>query len=103
MYDNGAKKFIAGKVTLGLDLRDLEAARMDAMFAHMQKEADQIAATTGTIFNFHQIVDDQPVLTDPRCAKSSPTPPPSLASPRNPRAVVPPRTPKLSATWLPSA
>jgi N-carbamoyl-L-amino-acid hydrolase len=55
--------------TLGLDIRDLEATRMDAMFAQMQKETDQIATATGTKFSFHQIVDDQPVLTDPRLRK----------------------------------
>jgi len=65
----GAYNVIAGKVTLGIDLRDLQAARMDAMFDQIQKDAAQIAAATSTKFAFHQIVDDQPVLTDPRLRK----------------------------------
>jgi len=65
----GAYNVIAGKVTLGIDLRDLQAARMDSMFDQIQKDAAQIAAATGTKFAFHQIVDDQPVLTDPRLRK----------------------------------
>jgi beta-ureidopropionase / N-carbamoyl-L-amino-acid hydrolase len=65
----GAYNVIAGKVTLGIDLRDLQASRMDAMFEQLQKDAAQIAADTNTKFAFHQIVDDQPVLTDLRLRK----------------------------------
>jgi beta-ureidopropionase / N-carbamoyl-L-amino-acid hydrolase len=42
---------------------------MDAMFDQIQKDAAQIAADTNTKFVFHQIVDDQPVLTDLRLRK----------------------------------
>jgi N-carbamoyl-L-amino-acid hydrolase len=42
---------------------------MDAMSEQVQKGAAQIAANTGTKFSFHQIVDDPPVLTDPRIRK----------------------------------
>jgi N-carbamoyl-L-amino-acid hydrolase len=65
----GAYNVIPGKVTLGLDLRDLQSSRMDEMFAQLQKDSAEIAATTGTKFSFHQIVDDKPVLTDPKMRK----------------------------------
>lgn len=65
----GAYNVIPGKVTLGLDVRALQAARMDAMFQQIQKDADQIAVATGTKFSFHQLVNDQPVLTDQRMRK----------------------------------
>jgi N-carbamoyl-L-amino-acid hydrolase len=65
----GAYNVIAGKVVLGLDVRDLEVSRMDAMVDRIRNEADQIAGATGTKFSFREIVDDQPVLTDPRMRK----------------------------------
>jgi N-carbamoyl-L-amino-acid hydrolase len=65
----GAYNVIPGKVTLGLDLRDLQSSRMDEMFAQLQNDSAEIAASTGTKFSFHQIVDDQPVLTDSKMRK----------------------------------
>jgi beta-ureidopropionase / N-carbamoyl-L-amino-acid hydrolase len=65
----GAYNVIPGKVVLGLDLRDLDSSRMDAMFSQIQKDSQQIATATGTKFGFKQIVDDQPVPTDPRMRK----------------------------------
>jgi beta-ureidopropionase / N-carbamoyl-L-amino-acid hydrolase len=65
----GAYNVIPGKVVLGLDVRDLDASRSDAIFDRIRSEADEIAKASGTKFSFTKIVDDQPVLTDPRMQK----------------------------------
>lgn len=62
----GAYNVVPGKVVLGLDLRDLEEARMDAMFAKICEAADQIGQASGTKFSYQQIVNDKPALTDER-------------------------------------
>ena len=62
----GAYNVAPGKVVLGLDLRDLEEARMDVMFEKIREAADQIGQANGTKFSFQQIVNDKPALTDQR-------------------------------------
>jgi len=62
----GAYNVIPGKVILGIDLRDLDEARMDMLFGKIQDEAQQIAQASGTKFSFQQVVGDRPALTDPR-------------------------------------
>jgi N-carbamoyl-L-amino-acid hydrolase len=62
----GAYNVVPGKVILGLDLRDLDQARIDSMFTRIRDEADQIGRSSGTKFTFQQIVSDQPALTDTR-------------------------------------
>jgi N-carbamoyl-L-amino-acid hydrolase len=62
----GAYNVVPGKVILGLDLRDLEQARIDTLFTKIHDEADQIGQSTGTKFSFQQIVADKPALTDSR-------------------------------------
>lgn len=62
----GAYNVVPGKVVLGLDLRDLEEARMDVMFEKIREAADQIGQANGTKFSFQQIVNDKPALTDQR-------------------------------------
>lgn len=62
----GAYNVVPGKVLLGLDLRDLDEARIDSMFAKIRDEAEQIGRASGTKFSFQQIVADKPALTDPR-------------------------------------
>ncbi len=62
----GAYNIVPGKVILGLDVRDLEEARIDMLFGKMHDEADQIASASGTKFSFKEIVADLPALTDPR-------------------------------------
>src|SRR5689334_173283 len=44
----GAYNVIPGKVIVGLELRDLEAAKIDLMFQKIQGEATEIAKSTGT-------------------------------------------------------
>lgn len=65
----GAYNVVPGKVILGLDLRDLDEARIDSMFARIRDEADQIGRASGTKFSFQQIVADKPALSDPRLRK----------------------------------
>jgi beta-ureidopropionase / N-carbamoyl-L-amino-acid hydrolase len=62
----GAYNVVPGKVILGLDLRDLDQARIDMLFGKIRDEAEQIAQASGTKFSFQQIVADRPALTDPR-------------------------------------
>jgi N-carbamoyl-L-amino-acid hydrolase len=62
----GAYNVVPGKVILGLDVRDLEEARIEMLFAKIRDAAQQIAQATGTKFSFAQIVADLPALSDPR-------------------------------------
>jgi beta-ureidopropionase / N-carbamoyl-L-amino-acid hydrolase len=64
----GAYNVVAGKVVLGLDIRNLDDTKIDSMFAKIHEEADQIGRASGTKFSFEQLVDDLPALTDPRAA-----------------------------------
>jgi beta-ureidopropionase / N-carbamoyl-L-amino-acid hydrolase len=62
----GAYNVVPGKVTLGLDVRDLDESRIKMLFDRMHDDADQIAQASGTKFSFQEIVADRPALTDPR-------------------------------------
>ncbi|HUE57855.1 MAG TPA: hydantoinase/carbamoylase family amidase [Candidatus Udaeobacter sp.] len=62
----GAYNVVPGRVMVGLDVRDLDEARIDMLFGKIRDEAEQIAQASGTKFNFHQIVSDRPALSDPR-------------------------------------
>ncbi len=62
----GAYNVVPGKVILGLDVRDLDEARIDMLFGKIRDEAEQIAQASGTKFSFQQIVADRPALSDPR-------------------------------------
>jgi N-carbamoyl-L-amino-acid hydrolase len=62
----GAYNVIPEKVILGLDVRDLDEARIEKLFEEMRKEAARIGAEGGTKFSFQQIVGDKPALTDAR-------------------------------------
>src|SRR2546427_3410577 len=62
----GAYNVIAGKVMLGLDVRDLDESRIDMLFGKMREEAEQIGKESGTKFSFQQVVSDTPALSDPR-------------------------------------
>jgi N-carbamoyl-L-amino-acid hydrolase len=62
----GAYNVVPGKVILGLDMRDLDDARIDMLFGKIREEAQQIGQASGTKFSFQQIVSDRPALTDPR-------------------------------------
>ena len=62
----GAYNVVPGKVVLGLDVRDLDEARIDMLFSKIRDEAQRIAQASGTRFSFQQVVADRPALTDPR-------------------------------------
>lgn len=62
----GAPNVIPGKVVLSLELRDLEAAKIAQLYERIRTEARQIAASSGTTFDFKSINENTPAPTDPR-------------------------------------
>ncbi len=65
----GAYNVIPGEVILGLDLRDLDADKIELLYRKIVAEADQIAKATGTTFQFKELTKDVPAPTDPRIRK----------------------------------
>jgi beta-ureidopropionase / N-carbamoyl-L-amino-acid hydrolase len=65
----GAYNVVLGKVILGMDVRDLDEARINMVFDRIHDDADQIAQVSGSKFSFQEIVADRPALTDPRLRK----------------------------------
>jgi N-carbamoyl-L-amino-acid hydrolase len=62
----GAPNVIPGKVVLSLELRDLDAAKINMLFEKIQAEAQKIAAESGTKFDFKEINVNIPAPTDPQ-------------------------------------
>lgn len=62
----GAPNVIPGKVVLSLELRDLDAVKINMLFEKIQAEAEQIAADSKTKFDFKEINVNIPAPTDPR-------------------------------------
>ncbi len=62
----GAPNVIPGKVILSLELRDLEAAKIQMLYQKIRAEADQIAQTSKVTFDFKEINVNIPAPTDPR-------------------------------------
>jgi N-carbamoyl-L-amino-acid hydrolase len=62
----GAPNVIPGKVVLSLELRDLDAAKINMLFEKTQAEAQKIAADSKTKFDFKEINVNIPAPTDPR-------------------------------------
>jgi N-carbamoyl-L-amino-acid hydrolase len=60
----GAYNVIPGKVTLGLELRDLDEQKIDAMFNQIRSEANKIGQLQGTRFSFTEPTLTHPALTD---------------------------------------
>ncbi len=60
----GAYNVIPGKVTLGLELRDLDEQKIKAMFDQLRSEANKIGEMQGTKFDFTEPVLTHPALTD---------------------------------------
>jgi beta-ureidopropionase / N-carbamoyl-L-amino-acid hydrolase len=61
----GAYNVIPGKVVLGLEIRDLDAAKIERLFTEMEKRAANIAADTKTKISFdRQPNESKPALTD---------------------------------------
>jgi len=62
----GAPNVIPGKVVLSLELRDLDAAKINLLFEKIQAEAQKIAAESKTKFDFKEINVNIPAPTDPQ-------------------------------------
>lgn len=62
----GAPNVIPGKVVLSLELRDLDAAKINMLYEKIHAEAQQIAAATKTKFDFKEINVNIPAPTDER-------------------------------------
>jgi beta-ureidopropionase / N-carbamoyl-L-amino-acid hydrolase len=65
----GAYNVIPGKVVLGLELRDLDAMKIQMLFGKIRDEASQIAKSTGTTFEFTETNSIVPAPTDERLRK----------------------------------
>lgn len=66
----GAPNVIPGRVVMSLEVRDLELAKMERVFAEIEKRAAGIAEESGTSIRFDLIdVDSHPEPTDPRLRK----------------------------------
>jgi N-carbamoyl-L-amino-acid hydrolase len=62
----GAPNVIPGRVVLSLELRDLDAAKIRALFARIRAAGDAIARESGTTFAYRPTVENVPAPTDPR-------------------------------------
>ena len=62
----GAPNVIPGKVVLSLELRDLDATKINMLFDQIQAEAQKIAADSKTKFDFKEINVNIPAPTDPK-------------------------------------
>lgn len=63
---SGAYNVIPGKVLTSLGLRDLDSAKVKMIFEKILSEVREIEKSTGTKFDFKQVSDSQPALTDKR-------------------------------------
>jgi len=62
----GAPNVIPGKVVCSLELRDLDAAKIQMLYQKIRVEADQIAQSSRVTFNFKALNTNIPAPTDPR-------------------------------------
>jgi N-carbamoyl-L-amino-acid hydrolase len=62
----GAVNVIPGKVVMTLELRDLDAGKIDRLYAGIEAGAKAIAADTGTTFAYAEIHVNIPAISDPR-------------------------------------
>ena len=62
----GAPNVIPGKVVLSLELRDLDAAKINMLYEKIRAEAQQIATNSKTKFDFKEINVNIPAPTDTR-------------------------------------
>jgi N-carbamoyl-L-amino-acid hydrolase len=65
----GAYNVIPGKVTLGLELRDLDEQKVNSMFTQIRSEANKLGQQSGTKFGFTEPTLTHPALTDKRLQK----------------------------------
>ncbi|MHA7873507.1 MAG: allantoate amidohydrolase, partial [Hyphococcus sp.] len=63
----GAPNVIPGRIDMSLEIRDLDAAKMESLFAKIEYAAQEIAADSGAEIEFTPIdVASHPALTDER-------------------------------------
>jgi beta-ureidopropionase / N-carbamoyl-L-amino-acid hydrolase len=62
----GAPNVIPGKVVLSLELRDLDAMKINTLYEKIHAEANQIASASKTKFDFKEINVNVPAPTDSR-------------------------------------
>jgi len=62
----GAPNVIPGKVVCSLELRDLDATKIQMLYQKIRGEADQIAKSNRVTFNFKDLNANIPAPTDPR-------------------------------------
>jgi N-carbamoyl-L-amino-acid hydrolase len=63
----GAYNVIPGKVSMGLEIRDLSAQKIEELFLAIEKRAAAIASSTGTKISFERQANaSKPALTDKR-------------------------------------
>jgi N-carbamoyl-L-amino-acid hydrolase len=62
----GAPNVIPGLVRTSLEIRDLDAAKIERLFGAVETAAHEIGREDGTGFTFRQANDNQPAPTDPR-------------------------------------
>jgi beta-ureidopropionase / N-carbamoyl-L-amino-acid hydrolase len=60
----GAYNVIPGRVTLGLEIRDLDAGKIKSFFDRTREAADEIGRSNGTTFHFSPRDVSAPALTD---------------------------------------
>lgn len=65
----GAYNVVPGKVTLGVEVRDLEEQKFVGLFQRIRSEADAIGSLNGTTMHFSEPVIDHPALMDPTMKK----------------------------------
>ena len=62
----GAPNVIPGQVVCTLELRDLDAAKVDMLYGRISAEAQRIAAATRTTFAYKSLHENVPAPSDPR-------------------------------------
>lgn len=62
----GAPNVIPGRVVMTVEIRDLSLEKMGSVYELVRKEADKIAAESGTKISFRQFNHNIPAPTDPR-------------------------------------
>ena len=60
----GAYNGVPGKVVLGLEIRDLQADKIRALYAEVVKQGEVIGQQSGTTFQFEPHAMSEPALTD---------------------------------------
>ena len=62
----GAYNVVPGNVTLGMEVRDLDARKIENLYDQLRAAADAIGRLNGTSFHFEEHAGSEPALTDPK-------------------------------------